>query len=62
MADLLPPAMVWFTNATNKGGGGVTISGNTFALREFNPATAAITNSNAITATGTIYLTGTYRV
>ncbi len=32
------------------------------ALREFNPATAAITNSNAITATGTIYLTGTYRV
>ena len=26
------PAMVWVTNATNKGGGGVTISGNTFAL------------------------------
>lgn len=32
------------------------------ALREFNPTTAAITNSNAITATGTLYISGTYRV
>lgn len=26
------PAMVWCTNATNKGGGGVSVVGNTFAL------------------------------
>lgn len=32
------------------------------SLREFNPATAALTNSNAITATGSFYISGTYLV
>ena len=40
----------------------ITSNTSKVALREFDPSTAAIGNANAITATGTLYISGTYRV
>jgi hypothetical protein len=40
----------------------ITSNTSKVVLREFDPSTAVIGNANAITATGTLYISGTYRV